>query len=289
MNTVHQVGVTGATADLDVVSYPVNVRFNERMQAALDERAIYLSHHNRIRDVIPLGTQIRLSVPVHVEPFATLENGGFWNCRAFSYSRSILPQATRVGRYCSISWNVSVLGIAHPMHHISTHLFTFREHYARGIRERVGRAPEPAAFEPERGPVTLGHDVWIGQDVLIQQGVTVGDGAVIAAGSVVIRDVPPFAIVGGNPARVIRYRFDEATVERIQRVAWWRYHVADFAGLNVADPEGFLDGVEDRAAAGTLLPWSPERIDLAALFASLADPAESASSRSDAEGPIYAG
>jgi acetyltransferase-like isoleucine patch superfamily enzyme len=258
---------------LEDVRYPLTVAFNPAMLAFLESTPIFLAHHNRIADVIPLGQPITFSRPVHVEPFATLENGGFWNGGAFSYARSILPEATTVGRYCSISWQVQVLGIAHPMHHISTHIFTFRDHYARGIAGRMGRAPTPAPFEPELGPVTIGNDVWIGQNVLIQQGVTIGDGAVIAAGAVVTKDVPPFAIIGGTPARVIRYRFPEMLVSRIRRVAWWQYHVADFAGLDVAHPERFLDGLEARIAAGEIAPYRPEKIDLPAVFAALADPA----------------
>lgn len=252
-------------------AYPLRVTFNAAMQAFLEAAPVYLAHHNKVGGVIPIGQPLEFAAPILVEPFATLENGGFWNSSAFSYSRSILPQSTIVGRFCSISWKVDVLGIAHPMHHISTHLFTFRPHYARGIEARVGRAPTPAPFEPERGPVVIGNDVWIGQDVLIQQGVTIGDGAVVAAGSVVVKDVPPFAIVGGNPARIIRQRFPDELVERIRRVSWWQYHVADFAGLDLADPVRFLDGLEERVAAGTIAPWQPERIDLPAVFASLAD------------------
>ena len=266
-------GFVGEREQAEIPAYPIDVRFNARMEAYLKETPIFLSHHNRIEGVIPLGQSIIFAEPVLVEPFATLEGGGFWNCAAFSYSRSVLPQSTRVGRYCSISWNCAILGIAHPMHHISTHLFTFREHYARGIREHMGRAAEPAAFTPERGPVSFGNDVWIGQNVLIQQGVTIGDGAVVAAGSVVTRDVPPFAVVGGNPARVIRYRFSDALIERILQAQWWRYHVADFAGLEVADPERFLGGLEEKISSSGLMPWCPEPIDLAATFLAFAEPA----------------
>lgn len=72
-----------------------------------------------------------------------------------------------------------------------------------------------------KGQVLIGNDVWIGDDVTILGGVRIGDGAVIAAGAVVVKDVPPYAIVGGNPTKIIKYRFPEEIIERLRRIAWW--------------------------------------------------------------------
>ena len=72
-----------------------------------------------------------------------------------------------------------------------------------------------------KGQILIGNDVWIGSGVTIFGGVRIGDGAVIAAGAVVVKDVPPYAIVGGNPAKIIKYRFPEETIERLRRIAWW--------------------------------------------------------------------
>lgn len=87
-------------------------------------------------------------------------------------------------------------------------------------------APIPSFVETETFPayggrVIIGHDVWIGAEAVIMDGVTIGDGAVIAARSVVTRDVPPYAIVGGLPARLIRFRFDEETIESLKSFKWW--------------------------------------------------------------------
>ena len=72
-----------------------------------------------------------------------------------------------------------------------------------------------------KGQILIGNDVWIGSGVTILGGVRIGDGAVIAAGAVVVKDVPPYAIVGGNPTKIIKYRFPKETIERLRRIAWW--------------------------------------------------------------------
>ncbi len=83
--------------------------------------------------------------------------------------------------------------------------------------------------------------MWIGQDVLIARGVTIGDGAVIAAAAVVTRDVPPYAVVGGVPARTIRYRFTEDIIAGFQEVQWWDYPMPLLNALSLDNPKEFID------------------------------------------------
>ena len=90
--------------------------------------------------------------------------------------------------------------------------------------------------------------MWLGQNVTLGRGVTIGDGAVVAGFSVVAKDVPPYAIVGGNPASVIKYRFSHELIHRLLAVQWWKYHPKDFAHEDLKDPEKMVKFFEDHAA-----------------------------------------
>lgn len=123
---------------------------------------------------------------------------------------SVLRSAV-IGKYCSISWFTTVGAVNHHFDTITTHAFPVRGRF--GLTDTEGSMPEVTT--------TVGNDVWIGCNVVIPPGVTIGDGAVVAAGSIVTKDVPAYAIVAGAPARVLRYRWDEKTIERIQALKWW--------------------------------------------------------------------
>lgn len=78
---------------------------------------------------------------------------------------------------------------------------------------------------PIKGDIVVGNDVWFGYDSLIMNGVTIGNGAIIAARAVVIKDVSAYSIVAGNPAKVVKMRFDDRTIERLQKIAWWDWDI----------------------------------------------------------------
>jgi acetyltransferase-like isoleucine patch superfamily enzyme len=123
--------------------------------------------------------------------------------RVFSFGE--MGRALRVGKFCSIANGLTILlGGEHRTDWITTYPFhESMEH------------PNP------KGDVTIGNDVWIGLDATILSGVNVGDGAVIGARSVVTRDVKPYSIVAGNPAKHIRFRFDNYTRALLQKISWW--------------------------------------------------------------------
>jgi virginiamycin A acetyltransferase len=126
-----------------------------------------------------------------------------------------------IGKFCAIAADTCFImnGANHDMRGFSTYPF--------GILGEDWRAAwDDGSVEAGfRGDTIVGNDVWFGTEAMVMPGVTIGDGAIVAARAVVSRDVPPYAIVAGNPARVVRARFDEETVSRLLAVAWWHWPI----------------------------------------------------------------
>lgn len=130
----------------------------------------------------------------------------------------------KIGRFTSVGSGVRTVNGFHPLDaHVSTHPAFYSGGNCTGLSLSVDQSVIERRYAvPDRGyDVLVGSDVWICDNSLIIAGVTIGDGAVVAAGSVVTKDVPPYAIVGGNPAKVIRYRFSEGVIEWLLSRQWW--------------------------------------------------------------------
>lgn len=120
-----------------------------------------------------------------------------------------------IGAFCSVSDHVFIGGAEHPMDWVSTSP-AFENVGGSLINKRFAKFDVPASKH-----TSIGSDVWIGHSAIIKAGVIIGHGAAIGAGSVVTKDVPPYAIVAGVPAKVIRYRFDEETICQLLETEWW--------------------------------------------------------------------
>lgn len=123
-----------------------------------------------------------------------------------------------IGKFCAIAAETRFIMTGdHKLDAISTYPFPIFGHgweSAFNVRDL-----------PVKGDIIVGHDVWFGYDSLVMNGVTIGNGAIIAAGAVVVKDVPAYVIVAGNPAKVVKMRFDDKTVDRLQKIAWWDWSI----------------------------------------------------------------
>lgn len=155
------------------------------------------------------------------------------------YDCSIID--TKIGPFTSIGTRVTVGGATHPMHFVSTSP-VFLSH-----RDSVRTKFAKHDFLPVY-VTSIGADVWIGDGAYIKAGVSIGHGAVVGMGSVVTHDVPPYAVVGGNPARLIKYRFLEEVCEDLLACRWWELCDAELSVLGhlIVEPQAFIAAIKKR-------------------------------------------
>lgn len=140
-------------------------------------------------------------------------------CHGSCFEPFAVDPQTKIGRYCSFARGMRVINHNHPL--------AFKSTSPLFVHPKFGYAKE---WLVDFHPLTIGNDVWIGANAVILPEVSsIGDGAVIGAGAVVSRDVPPYAVVLGNPARVVKYRFSEERIERLLAEKWWEKDIEELA------------------------------------------------------------
>ncbi len=196
---------------------------------------------------VPKGLSLTFSSPIHL---VKTEIRGNITVGSYSFMRGGRLCAD-IGNYCSIAPDVSIGDGEHPINWLSTHPFQYgRSAFSewQGAEGFSNEARLPLSIA-KRAPV-IGNDVWIGAGVVVLRGVKIGDGAIVAAGAVVTKDIPPFAIVGGIPAKVLRYRFDDNVIEKINSIKWWEYDMKHLSNLNFQEPEIAVEQFLERVSGG---------------------------------------
>lgn len=189
-----------------------------------------------------------------IDPKMPLHIGAFSNTGGFAGEGTI--RNCTIGRYCSIAKHVEIGLPQHPVDWLSISCRQYLSSYL-DMRKFTGSDVVTQDFEM-MAHTTIGNDVWIGTHVVIMGGLTIGDGAIVAAGAVVTKDVPAYAIVAGVPARVIRYRFDEKTIDELLELKWWRYDIAAFGKVDWSNPREAIGVIRDRMSS--LSPYVPELV-----------------------------
>ena len=173
-----------------------------------------------------------------------------------------------IGRFCAIAGEVHTGEVEHPTQLLAMHsMFHFdwspvwpqsKDYYTENVEQyQKAVAASRAELSRKSTKINIGNDVWIGFRAYIRRGVTIGDGAIIATGAVVTKDVPPFAIVGGVPAKVIRYRFPPEIIARLMAAKWWDYGLPALKGVDMTNIEDAIARIEQNIA--TLDPWKPAK------------------------------
>ena len=129
---------------------------------------------------------------------------------------------TNVGKFCSIGPHIQIGLAPHPS---KVFVSTYPAFYSNSNSGSALQLRDDKIFDDSVPATKLGHDVWIGTNVIISGGISIGTGAIVAAGAVVVKDVPPYAVAGGNPATIIRYRFSEAEIDTLLKSGWWDWPI----------------------------------------------------------------
>lgn len=154
--------------------------------------------------------------------FVKLMNVKVGNYTRIGYNCNIAN--SEIGKFSDIARNCNIGLGQHPTNYLSTRKFFYSKD------KLCTKWYNKIDFE-ESKLVVIGNDVWIGLNSIIKDGITIGDGAIIASGSIVTKDVPPYAIVGGNPAKIIKYRFNEETIKRLLEIEWWNLRDNDITNI----------------------------------------------------------
>ena len=193
---------------------------------------LFAKFMQRLQGKAVIGSRIHPTAVIYSG--SQIVNTSFGRYSYCSYNCKIVN--AEIGAFCSISDHVYIGGEEHPMDWVSTSP-VFQNVRHSGPTKRFSKFDVPSVRQ-----TIIGSDVWIGHGATIKQGVTIGHGAVVGSNALVTKNVPPYAIVGGVPAKVIKYRFDEATIEALLHTEWWALpdeEIQQYAHL-IQEPDKFI-------------------------------------------------
>ena len=179
-------------------------------------------------------------------------------------------ECQRIGRFCMFAHAINIGFAGHPIDFISDHLvfrYDKKSLYAHDFMNLKNDLSEKRMrekyIEHSRKPLPIiENDVWVGFGATIMNGVTIGNGAVVAAGSVVTKDVEPYSVVGGNPAKVIRQRFNDKTIDALTNLCWWDYGPDIMHGIDLSDANKGIELLSERVYSGKYKKYVPPHVEI---------------------------
>lgn len=208
--------------------------------------------HSNIHASAIVAPTVEIEHPINMGARAELVGNCTVGRYGFINGGTVIFGPTTIGRYVTFARNCQVAPTEHPIDQLTTSWFgAYKSAFpndpiCQSMPER--KAGPPPLNRKRRQNTTIGHDCWIGANVVILKGVSIGPGAVIGAGAVVTKDVPPYGIVVGAPASLIKYRFDDETIARLMRVRWWDMDPKRLVDIPVADINAALARLEAMVA-----------------------------------------
>ena len=178
--------------------------------------------------------------PIHIGPRVEI-HGGRVGKYLYVNSDTVIFSGVEIGKFCSFARRCQVGGVEHPLHYLSSSFFRISKNWFPDdpITQNSKFIKNVPPKERTRSHQTIiGNDVWVGAGAIILRGIKIGDGACIAAGAVVTKDVPPYAIVGGNPAKIIKYSFSKEIISDLQLLKWWDFPMEKISILPFDDING---------------------------------------------------
>lgn len=188
----------------------------------------------RIAKTAFVAKSAELSEPVDIADHVTVYGGTSVGKYTYINVYSVIYSMAQIGKFCSIGRSVEIGLASHPVDFLSTHPFQLADSLFHRNADYLNVKKVKWNFHKE---TKIGNDVWIGAKASISSGVTIGDGAIIAAGAVVSKDVEPYSIVGGVPAKLIRKRFSDETIKELLLLKWWDRPLSDLSHLPFDDIE----------------------------------------------------
>ena len=241
------------------------IHLSESLKSALRSRGVESLHGGGAN----ISDQACFEPPCSIK-WMNIEND-FW-IGAFSYAVSGFYSCVSIGRYTSIGEEVQIGRASHPTTWVSTSPFFYLPIPLFGVGDNFegsdryasyGAPPRPGAVSTTFRPIRIGNDVYVGHGAMVMPGITIGDGAVVGANAVVTKDVPPYAIVAGNPARLIRFRLEPMIFAQLLHLQWWRYAPWQLTEVDFSSPAKALETIKTLVVEQP--PYSPSIVTISDL------------------------